>query len=352
MPPAYNLPHIDISAFADSQEYSGHSSYDRGAVRIRAEHGRRLQNELATALEAARATPTDERLEQPPGSLVEVELRRGTDPEKLNMKTEGVRSGAAKITAANDRVIALYVPDHARPALEAILNDYLYRDTDGGKPRYQARVEAIEAFRIARLETLWTDVRPIPADPQARTWWAVWCHRDKEGRIDDVCARLNVRVATADRRLYFHEIAVVPVLTTRATIELMIFAVADAIAELRLANDSPVFFTDDVRGDQQEWVDRLAERIIWPAGDVPAVCVLDTGINRGNALIEPALNPEHRFALDNAWGVDDHDRHGHGTSMAGLALHGDLTAALLDDADRELFHRLESVKILPARRIR
>jgi hypothetical protein len=348
MPPRYTLPHIDISAYADAQEYSGHSSFDGGAVRIRAEHGRRLQNELTAALNASQeARPTDQRLEQPPGSLVEVSLRRGTDPEKLNMKTEGVRAGAAKTTAANDRVIALYVPDDARIALEAILSDYLEKDTDGGNPRYKDRVEAIEAFRVARIETLWTDPRSIPEDPQTQTWWAVWCHRDKEVRIDDVCARLGVRAATDDRRLYFHEVAVVPVLTTRATIELMMFAAADAIAELRLANDSPVFFTDEVRGDQQKWVDGLAERITWPGGDAPVVCVLDTGVNRGNALLEPALAEGDRFALKDEWGPDDHDDQGHGTSMAGLALHGDLTAALSDTAERELKHRLESVKLLP-----
>ena len=33
--------------------------------------------------------------------------------------------------------------------------------------------------------------------------------------------------------------------------------------------------------------------------------------------------------------------------MAGMALHGDLTAALSDQGERQLKHRLESVKILP-----
>src|ERR1044072_2348928 len=33
--------------------------------------------------------------------------------------------------------------------------------------------------------------------------------------------------------------------------------------------------------------------------------------------------------------------------MAGLALHGDLTAALSDNEERTLSHRLESVKLLP-----
>ncbi|MGH9887500.1 MAG: S8 family peptidase, partial [bacterium] len=45
------------------------------------------------------------------------------------------------------------------------------------------------------------------------------------------------------------------------------------------------------------------------------------------------------------WGVHDHD--GHGTEMAGLALHGDLTPVLAGSGVVQLRHCLESVKILP-----
>ena len=41
------------------------------------------------------------------------------------MKTQNIRAGATKTTLANDRTIALYVPDHARPVLEDIIDDYL-----------------------------------------------------------------------------------------------------------------------------------------------------------------------------------------------------------------------------------
>ncbi|WP_201724161.1 S8 family peptidase, partial [Bradyrhizobium centrolobii] len=264
------------------------------------------------------------------------------------MKTEGIRAGAAREDEASRTTIALHVPDHARPVLEQIINDYLTGPLTGRRqnPPNKAKVEAIENIRAARIATLWTDARPVPEDAQAQMWWALWCYRDKEAAIEDVCARLEVRAGDKDRRLYFHEVVVVPVLANRATIELMMFA-TDAIAELRIANDSPTFFTDDVRGDEQAWVDGLAERVIWPGNEAPAVCVLDTGINRGHALIEPALGVNDSYAIDADWGVDDHDADGHGTAMAGLALHGDLTAALADTEERPLSHRLESVKILP-----
>jgi hypothetical protein len=116
---------------------------------------------------------------------------------------------------------------------------------------------------------------------------------------------------------------------------------------LRRASDSPCFFTDEINGEETPWVEDLAERTVWPSNDAPAVCLFDTGVNRGHSLIEPALSTGDMHALDAAWGNDDHHENGHGTAMAGLALHGDLTSALADRSERRLTHRLESVKFLP-----
>jgi hypothetical protein len=267
----------------------------------------------------------------------------------LDQKSQGIKSSAAKLDERSDRTVALYVPDATRAVLEKILDDYLNGPLTavGRNPPNQSKVEAIEAVRTARLETFWTDdPEALPTDPHHEMWWALWCWQGAEATIEDVCARLQVRAAGRDQRLYFPEVVVVPVYATRATIELMLFATS-AIAELRRASDSPVFFTDEVRGDQQAWVDDLAERIVWPGSDAPAVCILDTGVNRGHALIEPALAVVDSHAVNTDWGTDDHHGEGHGTAMAGMALHGDLTAALSDQAERQLNHRIESVKILP-----
>src|SRR5690349_17769763 len=126
MPSRFNLPHLDIAAFVLPQDYVGESGFNNSAVRSRDEHGRRIQNELKVALTAAQQTrPAEPRLEHPTGNFVEVERRRGTHSDALDMKSNGIRSGAAKADHKNVRTIALYVPDHARPILDQILNDYL-----------------------------------------------------------------------------------------------------------------------------------------------------------------------------------------------------------------------------------
>jgi hypothetical protein len=351
MPSRYNLPHIDIARFASEHDYSGDGAFGDPAARDRAEHGRRLQGELDAALAMAdQARPTDDRLPPITGARIEVELRRGTDPEVLNLKREGIRAGASKFAANSDRrTIALYVPDEARPAFTAILNDYLTGEVSQqtGNPPQSGKVEAIEEFRQFRLASAWTDdPDALPRGAQDVIWWGLWCHRDSVQEVETICESLDVQMAAADRRLVFPEIVVIPVYTTRAAVELMLFA-SGGIAELRRASDNPVFYTDDVAGDQHEWVDDLAARVVWPGANVPAVCVLDTGVNRGHALIEPALSEGDMHTLDSRWGKDDQHESGHGTGMAGLVLHGDLTGALSDTASRTLRHRVESVKVLP-----
>ena len=345
----FSLPHIDISGFRSSSPYQGSGSPIDGAVRIRAEHGRRLQNELNAALAAADAErPADDRLPLATGTYLEVELQRGTKPDILARKREGIRPAAVKTNENNGRTVALYVPDGARAALQEILADY----TEGplsrrGNPPRDSTVGPIEAFRRARLETVWTDNPSLlTQDPQHEMWWAIWCAPDAEERIEATCERLELRAASRDHRSYFPEVTVIPVLATRAAIELMLFITGD-IDELRRASDNPIFFTDEVRGDQVEWADDLAARITWPGSAAPAVCLLDTGVNRAHALIEPALANADMHAIYKAWGNDDHDHGGHGTAMAGLSLHGDLTAPLGDESNRVLNHRLESVKVLP-----
>lgn len=342
----FTLPHIDVSALRTASPYTGTGSGGSSVPRIRAEHGRKLSNELDVALAAiTELRGADPRLEPAAGGHIEVELRPGTSADVLEWKKQGIRPGATK-DRDNARTVALYVPDNAREAIQQILHDYLSGPlSPKGNPPNASRVEKIEEIRRARLEVFWTDdPSALPDNPQHQMWWAIWAHRDNEAAVEDVCRRLSLRAASSDRRLYFPEAVVIPVLARRAAIELMTFATG-VVSELRRASDNPAFFLEDARESQNEWVDDLAGRIVWPGNKVPAVCVMDTGVNRGHSLIEPALAAADQHAIDRDWGVDDH--HSHGTAMAGLALHGDLTAALSDRSERRLNHRLESVKLLP-----
>jgi hypothetical protein len=351
MPTRFTLPHIDISGRAITREYQAPRENRGGgsAPRIREEHGRRLQAELAAAFRGADdGRVPDERLEPASGVYLEVELRAGSKPDDVLERTsDGVRPGATRVQQNETTTVALFVPDAARPILERVLDDYRSGPlTAGGSAPRKDRVEPIDAIRQARLETLWTDdLDKLPAQPQDVIWWEVWCFRGMEAQVLAAIDRLRARAASVENRLIFPEATVIPVLASRVTIELMLFATTAGISELRRASATPTIFLED-RDGQVGRATNLAERTTWPPTDAPAVCLLDTGVNRAHVLIEPALAAADATTVRDEWGSTD-SAEGHGTLMAGLALHGDLLAPLSDAREVVLTHRLESVKILP-----
>lgn len=350
MPTRYDRPHIDISGRFTRRDYQAPNQNRAGAgtPRARGAHGGKLRGDLATAFaDFDRERPEDERVDPVEGAFLEVELARGTPIETVERKRDGVQPAAARQQADDTRVVGLFVPDEARPILDQILQDYATGPlTDGGKPQRKSFVEPIEEIRRARFETFWTDdLDRLPDDPQEEIWWEVWCVKSAEAELDVLAERLGARAAAREQRLYFPEAVVIPVLADRIRVELMLFS-RFAITELRRASDTPSVFLDADREEQVEWTDELAQRVIWPGLDAPAVCLLDTGVNRAHNLLEPAVATDELASVDPEWGVDDTGL-GHGTGMAGLALHGDLVAQLAAMDERQLGHRLESVKILP-----
>lgn len=348
--------HIDISALASRRDFKspGSNARQRQLLRIREDHGQRLIDEMKAAFGEADAVQRENgnrppELEQAPGVFLEVELHPAAPPAVVSRKSENTRQAAETIDENGVRRIALYVPDDMRSSLEQLFEDYARGElTEKGAAPGKTRVEPIEHIRAARLQTFWRDdPAALPADPQAEMWWALWCFNDSLDKVLASAAMLGLHIAGADSFIHFPETIVIPVHGRRAAIELLLFATA-GIAELRRASDNPLVFTRDLKDVIPALTDDLAQRVIWPGSEAPAVCLLDTGVNRAHPLIEPALADGDLMSLRTNWGGDDHvPGTGHGTGMAGLALHGDLVAPLAGTVGIALGHRLESVKILP-----
>jgi len=327
----YALPHLDLSRRLQAVPFTSAASNPVGAgtPRSREQHGAKLRGELAAAYRAFDAARhEDERIGPSVGAFLEVELKRGARIETVERRKNGIVPGAARCEETNIRIVGLYVPDETREVFLDILREYHEGElTPKGNPRRKGFVEAIESIRQARLETFWTDdVSRLPP-PGREMWWEIWCLRGLEDALEDLIERLGARAAERERRLYFPEHVVLPVLADKATVELMLFARL-SIVELRRASDSPVFFLGELDRDEQLEVSKnLAERTQWPGAGVPAVCLLDTGVNRAHILIEPTLAEDDMAAVKPEWGIADSPQ-GHGTGMAGLALFGDLTPHL------------------------
>ena len=154
----YSLPHIDLIGRRSRTAYKSTNDRFPGAKqpRDRVAHGGRLRGDLQSALSAFDADrPVDPRVEPVKGVFLEVELQRGASADKLERKTDGVKPLAANLDETESRIVGLFVPDDARPALAQILEDYhtgpLSETTDN--PPQKSFVEPIESFRQARLET-------------------------------------------------------------------------------------------------------------------------------------------------------------------------------------------------------
>lgn len=349
----YDRDHIDISDRKSETKYTSTGTvFDAKELLVDPEaHALALREQLDRALgDLDQTRPTDERIGPAEVLVLDVELRRGEKAETLEKKREGIRTGAAKIQPNAEKRVALFIPEDKRELIAQIIEIYGSEErTPKGNRRLKGFVEPINRIIAPSLETVWTDhPSRLPQMENEKIWWEAWCHTDRESVLEDLANRLGVPIAEADARLRFPEFTIVPLYATRHEIEIMLFA-KFAIIELRRAMDTPKILLDDFDRDEQfEFSNDLVDRTTWPGRQVPAVCLLDTGVNRAHNLIEPALDPRDMSSIREDWGVDDsYGRNGHGTGMATLALFGDLFPRLSDMSDVEVKHRLESIKLLP-----
>ena len=266
----------------------------------------------------------------------------------------------------------VFVPEGKLAHFESLIRDYVDQKVDSrGRPLDNRRlVDAIQRIRAATLRALWTDTSEFPSEDEGTLWWEVWlpAGKDRQGALSGFRARVeaiepglataiesnngmdtqavDVRMRVAEGQIYFPERTIILVHASVTQMQQSILLL-NSIAELRRARDTAEFFDSLLPDEQQEWLDDLIDRSIYPLeGDsVPYVCLLDTGVNRGHRLLEPALAASDVHTVQPSWGTDDGD--GHGTEMAGLALAGNLLEHLVTGDTIHFPHRLESVKLLP-----
>jgi hypothetical protein len=228
-----------------------------------------------------------------------------------------------------------------------------YRDqtTDEGRPRNEDLVASISGIREAAFEAFWTGTTEIPPDTE-NVWWELWLYRGEneaqsgmfEARFLRAAQGQQIEVKPDQIRLPENiiRIARATKLQLSASFELL-----NCLTEIRLASTLTDFFLAESPVEQALWIEDARSRLEPPGPNVPAVCLLDTGVNQGHPLLEPALHPADALSYNQAWGVDDTYPNGHGTQVAGVTLYRDLAAILAGTGPIKLNHRLESVKLFP-----
>ncbi|MBI3723849.1 S8 family peptidase [bacterium] len=268
----------------------------------------------------------------------------------LENRTRGIELLAVRERDGAERAV-VYVPDDAISHFNEVLNRYLTEETKKGHPQNEPLVNSIREIRLAVLESFWTDdPAELPRDERP-VWWEVWLRRETVDEPPPEFVRFDREAGALGVRIRGRWIPFPDRIVTLARGSLSQLAscaeLLGSVSELRRAKEAPSEFIELTPREEADWVRDLATRLQAPPKNAPSVCLLDTGVDREHPLLAPGTRLDDVHSLVPAWGTADHD--GHGTKMAGLCLHGDLTAPLVATGPIAIGHWLESVKLLPPR---
>jgi hypothetical protein len=282
-----------------------------------------------------------------PGAYIEIFGRPNEpiDAEKFD------KSGLTLLKVEQARIageagdLVFFAPRLALDTVARKVEAFRDESTRRGRPKNADLVQSIGSLQRASLRSLWRGpMAAFPAQRHAVVDWEIWLKTDA---VDTFVATARAaEVPVSEDRLTFPEQTVLQVTASQEAL-LPIVLQSEGVMALAKPSTTAEFFDALPVEEQDQWIADLLRRTSFARVDRRTrwITLLDTGVSLGHPLIAPALNAADRLAANPAWGVED--VHGHGSGMAGLALHGDLTAALEDAGLRTVRHRLESVKIIP-----
>jgi hypothetical protein len=352
-------PHLLVQTTSETSRFTSPSTGPRERINLpareRAAHAQTLIEQLEAISPQAAARAEEQRALGLDAGLG-IYLRFDSEPnfplkfESLDLTSSGIQLCNVKTLPGNTMQATVFVPENK---LALFLRKIAaYRDDDTNprsergvpRPKNQDLVESISNIQLAALEALWTEeTLPFPNHNDTVTW-ELWLRRepglDHLARLRRYAEHFNLQVG--DQALTFVDRIVVLVRGTANDLARSV-DILGMIAEVRLPKVTAAFFTEMTSVEQQQWIDELLARIAAPPDGAPYVCLFDTGVNQGHALLQHIVAQTDLHTYKPGWGVDD--RYGHGTQMAGLACFGDLTDALQGHGQVSCTHRIESVKI-------
>ena len=352
--PGERLTHLLVLDRIEDSEFRRKGRGDRKIRDVeRRAHGEAIQRGLASAIasqDQARDQSSIEELEAlgvivtieaSPGFALALDSLERQSGHRLPRPKWLLLSVSRETEDSPERAV-VWISDEYREKFLQLFEDYLdsHKDTKDGKPSRRALIANMARIRATVLRDLWQSDGEPPRT--GLHWWEIWLRPDPDAidLAEEFANRAQLRLAP--KHLKFDRRHVVWLEANWDQLQALPFT-AVPVTELRRAQFIDTFQDLDV-GEQMDWTEDLAQRVV-PADDsAPAVCLLDTGVRRTHVLLDASLAEADMHSVV---GEPVGDLQGHGTLMAGLALIGPLDVALLGNRSVALRHRLESVKLLP-----
>jgi hypothetical protein len=349
--PVTRLPHLILPSATTNERYQ------RPPLKIeppslpkrdRHAHATKLLSELREAMRVAdehRRSPVAVSVGSKEGVHLLFEVEPGFDENINSLEHRKAGIEIVAIQQHEDAVlVSVYVPAGKLAVFERKLQRYADpgSDTISGNPANAKLISIISEIRLAVLADLWTDNPALLPSDGTYGRFEVWTRA--VAPIQTFVARATaVGLSVSERFLVFPDRRVFLVSGTVEQLAASV-EVLDEIAELRRAEDPPLFYADLHGADARDWAGDLLSRTTI-ARDPAAVCLLDSGVTHGHPLLAPFIDPNAVLVARPEWRPDDVE--GHGTMMAGLALFGDLVEALGTATPIAVECVVESVKIYP-----
>lgn len=371
-----DFPHQHITVPPDRRELqfkgNGRGKFDRRTNLSREQHAARLQGQIASINQAFSVQQEHRELADLDGEDFGLVLNVRSAPgyplkldsleKRPTKKHDGIyllnvryhRTAQGVITEA-----AILVPFGQLEALASKVAAYADPSKDRTNkegvtsPRNADLLANIDNIGVAALEALWTEPEPLPGSEET-LWWELWVSRAP--RADTATASwpelfertreaLGLEVNRFRLRLPDNEIVLVKATRTQLESSLDLL---NTLTEIKKVRPCSIDLSDLPGPEQHEWIQAALERVIHPGVNAPAVCLLDTGVNRDHPLLENLLAEEDLDTVIPVYGSADHVNpiYAHGTPMAGIAAYDDLRKLMLDAGPWVQKHRLESVKLI------
>ncbi|WFB35216.1 S8 family peptidase [Kiritimatiellota bacterium B12222] len=357
--------HITIRPQAKRMPFEGSG---RGTFRIyarnRREHAAELRRQLATVQEAFETKKEELEPDSRFGLLLEVESIPGHPLKFTSLSHQSRSKEKDGIYLLNVRHFGeeqnqitkatILVPYGRLDLLESKLEAYSDPEKDSVKddgtktPRNTELLANIRRIRVAALEALWTEPTPLPPKEELR-WWELWISREARSeqspsfldQFNRVVQEKGLSVNAQRLRLPDHEVVLIKArgVDLENSLDLL-----NTLTEIRAVHPCSADLMDLPGIEQEEWMAEALDLMEWPDANAPAVCILDTGVNRGHPLLENILTDTDCMTLLPQFGSQD--QRGHGTAMAGLAAYDDLRQLMTETRSWQQRHRLESVKMI------